>query len=176
MKKLFSLVLFCATIVSLAVLQVSCAPSVLYGSYTVHNTIETTRNYDDVWNEVVDYFANNGIPISIIEKASGIIVAKGISFSGEQITIESKKTHEPLSKDAYIVVPYVSGQIRNALATADFNVRVKDKGDSVVITINLFNIKARITELDLLTSQLREQDMPAATTSVFENQLLHLFR
>lgn len=176
MKKLISLVLLCATMVSLAVLQVSCAPSVLYGSYTARNTIETTRNYDDVWNEVVDFFADNGISISNIEKASGLIVAQSITFGGDKITVESKTTHEPVSKDAYIVIPDTDGQIRDASATADFNVRVKNYGDRVVITINIVNIKAQINELNWMTLRPAVREVPAATTSVFENQLLHLFR
>lgn len=163
-------------LLSLAMLQVSCVTNALYGTYNVRNVAETTRDYNDVWNDVIDFFANNGIPISTLEKESGLIVARGIAFGSDQITMESKTTYMPISNNAYIVTPYAGSLSTDVSATADFNVRVRNDGNRVVITINVLNINAQRRTLNPLTLTSTVTSVPAKSTGVFEGQLLRLFR
>ena len=37
-------------------------------NYTPTTSIETSTDYDEVWNNVVDFFATNNLPISVLEK------------------------------------------------------------------------------------------------------------
>ncbi|MCM1170079.1 MAG: hypothetical protein NC324_09115 [Bacteroides sp.] len=172
MKHLINLSLLCAT---MAFTLSSCASSMLYGTYNIRNVAETTRDYNVVWNDVIDFFANSGIPISTLEKESGLIVAKGIAFGSDKITMESNTTYEPMSKSAYIVIPHASS-LSNASATADFNVRVRNDGNRVVITINVLNINAQRSSVNPLTLRTAMESVPAKSTGVFERQLLNLFR
>lgn len=163
-------------LLALALTQISCVGvPLLHGIYVRNNVVETIKNYDEVWDDVIDFFANAGIPISTLEKESGLIVAQGITFGSEQITKESKTNYEPLSKSAYIVIPnkFLFGDVS---ATADFNVRVRNQADKVVITINLLNINANYLIVNPMTLRSTKTEVPAKSTGVFERELLSLFK
>ena len=51
---------------------------------------------------------------------------------------------KPLDPNAFVVIPDVRKYPN--LATATFNVRVRDNGDSVSITVNMHDIKASYTK------------------------------
>lgn len=52
----------------------SCSPKVygLRGNYEVTKNIETSSFFDDVWNRVIDFFAESNIPVATLEIASGM--------------------------------------------------------------------------------------------------------
>ena len=56
----------------------------------VKNKITTNTPYDKVWEHIIDFFAENSIPIGVISKESGLITANGVSFDENQVSFEDK--------------------------------------------------------------------------------------
>ena len=170
MKRLFGFML-------ISILCASCITTSkvvhLTGNYDFVSTVETNKTYDEVWNKVVDYFATTGIPISTIEKASGLIISKEVSLKG-MITME--KDGALLDENAFVVIPYAS-KVVYMNATSDFNVRVREVNGKVSITVNLPNIIAertiKPTGFQLVSVPERVE---AKSTGVFERGLLELFK
>jgi len=63
----------------LILILTSCATAP--GSYTFSNTQSYSRPYDQVWEELVGFFAKNNIQIKNIAKDSGVIYAESATFS-----------------------------------------------------------------------------------------------
>ena len=55
-------------------------------NYTPTTSIETSTDYDEVWNNVVDFFATNNLPISVLEKDSGLIAASNVNIAASLVT------------------------------------------------------------------------------------------
>ena len=96
-------------IISVSLLT-SCASKVipLKGSYpTTPIEITSTKSFDDVWDNLVDMFAQKGLSIKIIDRSSGLIVSDRSKLS---TTIENKKggLQDPT---AFIVVPKTMNNI-----------------------------------------------------------------
>lgn len=141
----------------------------LQGNYANSYSITTATSYDKVWDNVIDYFASNGISISTMEKASGLIVANRIVVPQ---TIE--KNGKPLDSSAFIVIPNVNKY--PSTATASFNVRVKNNGDSVTITVNVYNIESTRIIAQIYYNSPITEPIEGKSTGVFEKGLLNLFK
>ena len=129
------------SIVCLGIIMTSCLSSnVLTGTYQESFTSKTNKSYDEVWNDVIDFFALSGIPINTFEKASGLIVAHTV-----KVSVTEEINGVPVDKNAYIVIPDISSMYK-AEATATFNIRVRDNGDYVQIYVNLHDINAYYIE------------------------------
>lgn len=181
MKKYLSIISMAIAILFLS----SCSAKVysLQGNYDNQNkSIETTSSFDDVWNKVIDFFAINNIPISTLEKASGIISATQITIDDSSVAIEDK-TGQIQNKNAWIAVPYDKDRIGGTV-TCSFNVRVRQgENGKVYIGVNIGNIVCYpIVEFrDPLTFkksplQCRYTISGCASTGIFEKRLLELFK
>lgn len=161
----------------------SCSPRVygLRGNYAVVPSIETTSSFDDVWDRVIDFFAENNIPIATLEKASGIIVANGVNISESLISVENQQG-EILDKHAWFVFPYerfvypyeyIGGKVQ-----CSFNVRVRKQDNGrTLITINLGGISGhKLVLMKSLMPQITEKAAPCYSTGKFEESLLNLFK
>lgn len=149
----------------------------LVGNYTITTSVETEKSFDEVWDKVIDYFAVNGIPISTLEKASGLIVSNKVSLTNK-VTME--KDGKVLDDKAFVVTPYAKNVVY-INATSDFNIRVKKQNGKVSISVNLPNIVAERTVkptglLFTNTPANTPQKVEAKSTGVFENGLLELFK
>lgn len=163
MKQIFSL-----SLVFSFLFLTSCAPTKGFqGNYLNSHTISTTSTYDEVWNNVIDYFANTGITITTMEKASGFIVASRIS-----VPQTKEQDGKPLDPSAFVVIPNV--RKHPDMATATFNVRVRDLGNSVSITVNMHDIKASYIKNNGFL--IYTEPIEGKSTGVFENGLLNLFK
>lgn len=150
----FSLIILCFS---------SCAvQSALVGNYNITNTATTNKSYNEVWDAAVDFFANSGYAISTIEKASGLIVAKTVTIDNDLITYESGG--KPYNPYAYVIT-----STKNATqeGTVDFNVRIKNIGNRVQVTVNLLNININYFDVFLWLPVSQ-----AMSTGVFESNLL----
>ena len=79
--KLFSITAICA--IFCAIIASSCGSSqpTLRSTYTINKTSTTTSSsFNEVWNKVIDFFAEQNIPIATLEKESGIIVASNVTI------------------------------------------------------------------------------------------------
>lgn len=136
MKKVLSLPLL---VLSLLVFN-SCSTQSysIRGNYSPLNSVTTSTPFENVWIKVIDFFAENSIPITTLSKESGLIVANDIQF-GENVVSYEDSHGQIVNKNAWFVLPY-SKQAIGAKATGAFNVRVKttDNGKTY-IQINCSN-------------------------------------
>lgn len=166
-------------LVSVSFIVASCgAPLRLKGVYPgSHFSQETELNYEEVWTRVIDFFSMAGIPITTIDKSSGLIVASRVSFLSSY-TREVNGT--PLDPDAYVVIPTVRGMFGNRLEpnaritgdwemTGDWNIRIKANGDKTTVNVNMVNLECFYRTSGLAGSTTK---IPIKSTGVFENELL----
>ena len=148
----------------------SCAKMDTVQQPVFKNTVTTNLSYDEVWDKVVDFFAESGVNISTIEKASGIIVASKTPFNSFTFSKggvwDNPNALILLSSDA----PNKNGWSRY-LITGDWNVRVKTIEGQVSITINLYNL---VCAIELLDGKIKYCN--AYSTGKFEGALLDLFK
>ena len=167
-----------------AVLSISsCSPKVygLRGNYEVTKNIETSSSFDDVWNRVIDFFAESNIPIATLEKASGIIVASHVNIENTLVSVENEQG-EISDKNAWFVFPYEKNLIGGRVECS-FNVRVrKQENGKTYISVNLGGITGykSIEFLNALTfrKEFINQTVPSTcySTGKFEQDLLNLFK
>ena len=115
----------------------------------------SNKNFEQVWDKLVDVFAQKGFSIRLIDKSSGLIVSQKSLLS----TTFEGKDGKPINPNAYIVVPAVNwngrlvpitGSNAGAYATekqiqaipvsGDWNVRVKSNGAGSTINVNINNL------------------------------------
>lgn len=181
MKKFLSITLMATAMLSLW----SCSPKTypLQGNYDNQNKfIETSSSFDDVWNKVIDYFAMNNIPISTLEKASGIISATQITIDDSAVAIEDK-SGQIHNQNAWIAVPYAKDRVGGTV-TCSFNVRVRENDNGkIYIGINIGNIicypKIEFVNSFTFRKEILQTNYTVsdcASTGLFEKQLLELFK
>jgi hypothetical protein len=119
----------------------------LRGIYPSEPFVKTINApYDSVWNNVIDYYAQKGIGISVIEKVSGLIVAKDAELKW---TLEDKngKLAHPQN---WAVIPKIietgyKGHYTVDIVTGQWNVHIKKITEtSTSVNINLTNIDGTI--------------------------------
>lgn len=136
--------------------------------YDAQKSFTTNKDYDYVWDNVIDFFAATGITVTNIEKASGFITASNITFDNN-FTVEDV-TDKKYNPKAYFVVP--NNNFETAEITANFNVRVRKNNDNTVtVSINLPNLKGVVYKRDKLTGVVFPYVVETASTGVFEKNL-----
>lgn len=120
--------------------------------------IPTSNNFDQVWEKLIDMFAQQGLSIKIIDRTSGLIIS---DRSLLQTTIEDTKgrlidtsafiviqTHRnPISGLTEPITGYspklpTKGHSREVQpVSGDWNVRVKKSESGCIINVNLTNIR-----------------------------------
>lgn len=136
-------------------------------------TIITPTSKDQVWDKLIDLFAQKGLSIKIIDKSSGLIISEKTRMSWTN----EKKNGELLNKDAFIAVPlktYNGETMRYTGITAEWNVRIKSQEDGkTVININVVNIMEEGSEL----TKYQPVSVPMArSTGVFENIIVEYIK
>ncbi|MDF2386529.1 hypothetical protein JMG10_34015 [Nostoc ellipsosporum NOK] len=95
---------------------------------------------EEVWSNLIDFFAKSGLSIKIIDKSSGLLVSDAIALSW---TFENKKG-QPNKPDASVIVaqvidPGTKKPLIPFLVTAEWNVRLKTINGKTSINVNLVN-------------------------------------
>lgn len=151
------------------------------GAYPVPPiTTSTDRPFDKVWDRVIDYFAQNGIPIKIIDKSSGLIVSDKakLTWSFED------KNGQIFSKTAFVVLDKVIYSMTGKpfppeIVTGEWNVRIKTDGGKTLINVNLYNIQATYVKY-YYTSYAHTSVEPVTvegkTTGVFEEKFADMVK
>jgi hypothetical protein len=164
MKKIITI--FVITILS------SCgAPPHLQGKYQdTPFQIETSKSIDDIWSNIIDLFATQGLSIRIIDKSSGLITSDKTSFL-LFYSYEDKygKLYKP---DAFIVLNgiknFLGEYLNPQIVEGEWNVRVKRVENKTIINVNLINIFAKYTSpSDPKTSY----NLEAKSTGKFEQKI-----
>ncbi len=175
MKKLFRLMLSCTAVLTLS----SCGSLRLTGTYPAPNHFAETRNtFEVVWSRVIDYFAIEGVPITTVDKSSGLIVSSKMSFLN---AYTREVNGEPLDPDAYVVIPTVRGEFGIILEPSsfiggtwkmigDWNIRVKEENGKTIVNVNLTNLACYYTTTKSNITSSRP--IPIKSTGKFEKDLL----
>ena len=168
----------------IATLLTACSTQtyVVRGQYDIANSVTTTTPYDQVWNNIIDFFAENSIPIGTLSKDSGLITSTNISF-GENIVSYENENGVIADKNAWFVVPYCSvPKVVGARATCSFNVRVRQEEGQVKIQVNLSNMIGyynwEMRDPMTLRKEIVKNVYPreCQSTGKFEEALLSLFQ
>lgn len=157
---------------SLSLMLHSCITLKLDGAYQSGSSYSKTNlSKEEVWNNVIDFFAVNGISITTIDKSSGLIVASKTSFRNN---FTREKNDKPLDSNAYVVIPsvrvgfggwYVPDEI-----VGDWNIRIKENetDGKTMVNINLVNLSCS-PRIGGTTN-----NVPVRSTGVFEKKILDI--
>lgn len=163
-----------------SLLLTSCGTSYkIIGAYSDGNEFgETSLSYEEVWSKIIDYFAVSGIPITNIDKTSGIIISNNVSFEN-YYTREDKKGNL-VNPNAFVVIPTIKGGFGNILEPnakltgewemyGDWNVRIKSNGKGgTIINVNLLNLRCFYGG----SGMLGKTKIPIKSTGIFEKKML----
>lgn len=168
----------------LTTMFISCGVTSYYSlrqNYTPQTSIETASSYDEVWNNVVDFFAQNNLSISVLEKDSGLIAASNVEIMGPVLVTQENRNGQLVNPSAWFVIPY-NKAFANGRVKCSINVRVKKTQYGMThISVNLGNIIGYrcIKYLTMMFTEATEwQQMPVqcVSTGNFEADLLNLFK
>jgi hypothetical protein len=147
MKKL-SYLLFLLTFLQ------SCATVVpLKGKYQEKSVkTEINKPFDAVWESIIDFVAEAGVSINLIDKSSGLIVADEVSFARHN-SFEKRKgdIHDP---SAYTVSERTNGdqpdQGNKYNVTGKWNMRAVASGNGkTVVSVNVYALSVDKSVLPL---------------------------
>ncbi|RYD54053.1 MAG: hypothetical protein EOP56_19645 [Sphingobacteriales bacterium] len=122
----------------------ACTPTVykLKGNYGNGNFEQaTTKGKEQVWSNLIDFFAKNGLSIKIIDKSSGLITSEPTRLKWS-IEDDKGNLYDP---NAWVAVAKMKGMNGQVVSTAfrvvaEWNVRVKDgPNGSTLVGVNLVN-------------------------------------
>lgn len=144
-------------------------------NYPAKNTSQPIHlSYDKVWSGVVDFFAENNIPISTIEKSSGLIISSPTQFPASYWITDEQRLYNP---EAYIAVQELSDVKLDGTgmrATAGWNVRVRQVSEEYTeIQVNIATPLVQILLLNPNTfkNEWHNTICEARSTGVFEKHL-----
>lgn len=177
MKKYTPLLLF-------AIVLAGCAapkPVALKGSYrSTPMIIETDRTFDQVWDKLIDLFAQKGLSIKVIDRSSGLIVSE------RAILTSTTEFNSGLLKDstAFIVAPKEYNRYTKKYdpvyrrISGEWNVRIKRVDDKTLINVNLVNITAQRFTIDDLQKPIYADGpcQDCKSTGFFEQTLSNLIK
>jgi hypothetical protein len=100
----------------------------------------SSNNSEIVWDKLIDLFVQKGLPIKLIEKASGLIVSDESeliwSFENSKGQLYENRAHVVLKKTTVYGIAAAPYRI-----TGEWNIRIKPEGEKTKININLINIR-----------------------------------
>lgn len=105
----------------------------------------SNKSKDQVWDKIIDFYAQKGLSIRIIDKSSGLIISDKTALTW---TFEDSKGNLT-NPDAWIVIeksidPGANKVIKPASVSGDWNIRIKALPDNKTsINVNVVNIKAK---------------------------------
>ena len=91
--------------------------------YLFDNSRSFDAGMDEVWPEVINFFAENNLPISVIERDSGLVVSDDLRFSASEFAEYADCGEEALAVD------------RNPSGSVNLFVRERSS-DSATVTVN----------------------------------------
>jgi hypothetical protein len=131
---------------ALGILLAGCVATVgtITGKYQdTPYEIKTDKSFEEVWSNVIDFFAQKGISIKIIDKSSGLIISEKTSFLDHYSTEVNGAIRD---FDAWIVLNSINHGSFETLPDhvyGEWNVRLKPMdGGGTLINVNLTNIDA----------------------------------
>lgn len=136
------LVVICACALFLS----SCSPSTLLlkGEYANGNySMKTSKDKDSIWENIIDWFFDQQLSISLIDKESGIIASGTISLLPQSAEERYGKPSNPeaycvVAADPYYLWPNYVGNVAGSIMA-----RVRQDDDSTIVSVQLANLECR---------------------------------
>lgn len=113
----------------------------LKGAYSNGNfEAYSEKSKEQVWDNIIDFFAKNGISIRIIDKSSGLIISGSTRLSW---TYEDKNG-KPANSSSWVVIQKLidpgSKKPVNPLGIyGEWNIRIKEQNGKTLVNVNLVN-------------------------------------
>jgi len=133
------------------------------------------KSFDEIWSNTVDFFAQHGIPIKLIDKASGIIVSEKtkLDWSFED------KTGKLIHPRAYVALNKTTDDVTGRAfvpeeVTGEWNIRIKPTDKGTLINVNLYDIYAtygRVYYSEYTHGVIQPIKTDGYTTGIFEKTL-----
>ncbi|MGN6421651.1 MAG: hypothetical protein ACTHMC_29330 [Pseudobacter sp.] len=116
--------------------------------------MKSSNDFDQVWDKLIDLFAQNGLSIKLIDRSSGLV----ISDNSAVLATWEDKDDNLVHNNADIVIPkyknsslqayvpvvggyYKRSDMKNPVRLrGEWNVRVKRDGQGSSINVNLINV------------------------------------
>lgn len=147
----------CAVLLTIVLTSCSIKVIPLKGQYPDKPHMDTTNlSKDAVWDKVIDFFAQKGLPIKLVDRSSGLIISEKTALIA---SYEDMKGF-PIKKDAWVVIPkMIDPNSRKPFPlhpiAGEWNIRVKELPDKrTLINVNLVNLSQ--TENILVSSGLKK--------------------
>jgi len=162
-----------------------CAPTLkpLQGNYSSGPyQITTSKSFDEVWSNVIDMFATDGISIKVIDKSSGLIITEKYSFINHytyegyngQLKPIPGLLPTPIDPNAWVVVSRIvtDTDIKPREILGEWNVRLKPlENGKTSINVNLVNLKASAQIIPLGGTSYTEV-LDVKSTGKFEQMII----
>lgn len=165
----------------------SCGPKLfpLVGKYPQPPIfLHSNKTYDEVWDNLIDVFAQKGFSIKVIDRSSGLIVSERKPLAW---TMEDKRgaLRDP---HAIVVLPEImfttyDKPFEPVAVYGEWNVRVKRSGTGSDINVNLLNFYADYGSADsklftYATAARRKYtgSMDGVSTGLFEKSIADAIR
>jgi hypothetical protein len=130
--------------------------------------IVSEKTKDQVWDKLIDFFAQKGLSIRIIDRSSGLIISDKSALT---YSLEDSKGNL-IDPTAWIAIEKVYNVGANKIITpssvsGDWNVRIKElPNNKTSINVNLVNIKAK--QVSVSKYGVAEFEIKAKSTGNFE--------
>ena len=163
-------------IVTITLFLSSCAATCcIRGHYNPINNTTTKLDYDRVWDKVIDFFAESGIPIGVLDKSSGLITATSVEFGNKVVGVENREGYISNSQ-AWFVVPYNMNAVAGR-AKCSFNVRLRklDNGGTN-IQVNLSNLVGYYDYKAYGAIIQNKEERQCVSTGKFEQSLINYLK
>ena len=124
-----------AFITCLVLAAAACAPVQPPAPAPAPQTAYVRAPFDAVWARAVQFFADTRVPISTIDKSSGLLVSKDFGLSAG---LFKRWGNCGTLKDGSPAIKNVDAWLEKGMARAyaDFNVFVRPDGDSTAVQVN----------------------------------------
>lgn len=136
------------------------------------------KTFDKVWDNLIDFFAQNGIGIKLIDRSSGLIVSEDFSFR-KLYTWEDKKG-KLKNPNAYLVTSGVRYSTDDKVRYPDriegnWNVRIKNSDEKTSINVNITNVRTSDEVFERNSFHYEENSRYVVkTTGVFERKIFEI--
>lgn len=140
----------------------------------------SSKNVDQVWSNIIDMFANHGISIKLIDKASGLIVSEETSFL-DSFTFEDPNGNLRDNTAIVVLNTIKYGEVQQVpqFVTGSWNIRIKPNAEDpnkTDVNVNLLNIKAEFHYYGGSYVPPRHYIFEGKSTGVFEKKIFEMIK
>lgn len=151
----------------LALLLASCSTTKDFHLYQSDHSFKVKAEFDQVWEEVIDYVAESNYEITNLEKESGIITISPCRFKAA-FQVKGMQNNNYY----YAVQNYPKYKKKDLYVISNWNIRVKPINHYVTkISVNLLD-NGRVIAIDDDKKQI-ELDLANQSTGMFEKKILY---